>query len=32
MLRLDSTVSALAFNRVVQDTFEKRDCAANPAA
>jgi hypothetical protein len=27
--RLDSTVAALAFNRVAQDTFEKHDCPHN---
>ncbi len=32
MPRLDSTVAALEFNRVAQETFEKHDCAANPAA
>jgi hypothetical protein len=32
MPRLESTVAALAFNRVAQETFEKHDCAANPAA
>jgi len=26
---LDSTVAALAFNRVAQETFEKHDCAGN---
>jgi hypothetical protein len=24
--RLDSTVAALAFNRVAQETYEKHDC------
>jgi hypothetical protein len=32
MPRVDSTVAALAFNRVAQETFEKHDCAANTAA
>ena len=27
--RLDSTVAALAFNRVAHETFEKHDCAGN---
>jgi hypothetical protein len=27
--RLDSTVAALAFNRVAQETFEKHDCTRN---
>ena len=27
--RLDSTVAAVAFNRVAQETFEKHDCAGN---
>jgi len=27
--RLDSTVAALAFNRVAQEDFEKHDCARN---
>jgi hypothetical protein len=26
---LDSTVAALAFNRVAQEIFEKHDCAGN---
>jgi hypothetical protein len=26
--RLDSTVAALAFNRVAQESFEKHDCKA----
>jgi len=29
MPRLESTVAALAFNRMVQDTFEKHDCAVS---
>ena len=32
MPNLESTVAALAFNRLAQDTFEKHDCAPNPAA
>jgi hypothetical protein len=27
---LESTVAALAFNRLAQETFEKHTCAANP--
>ena len=27
--RLESTVAALAFNRLAQETFEKHKCAAN---
>jgi hypothetical protein len=27
---LESTVAALAFNRLAQETFEKHECAAHP--
>ena len=30
--RLESTVAALAFNRLAQETFEKHKCAANTRA
>jgi len=30
--RLDSTVAALAFNRVAQEEFEKHDCATGSKA
>jgi hypothetical protein len=29
--RCDTTVAALAFNRVAQETFEKHNCAAHPS-
>jgi hypothetical protein len=29
--RLDSTVAALALNRVAQETFEKHNCASTAA-
>ena len=32
MPHLESTVAALAFNRVAQENFLKHDCAAEPAA
>ena len=32
MPHLESTVAALAFNRVAQEDFLKHDCAAEPAA